>query len=49
MSSGVSKEVIIPSEVHLTGQPHGVELEFRVIAVNPTGDSLPSNTITITL
>ena len=39
----------VASELLLTGQPRGVELDFRIVAVNATGDSLPSNTITVTL
>jgi len=33
----------------LTDQPHGVEIEFQVIAINKAGDSLPSNLITVVL
>jgi hypothetical protein len=39
----------VPSELLLTGQPRSVELDYRIVAVNATGDSLPSNTITVTL
>jgi Fibronectin type III domain len=39
----------IPSEITLLNQPRGVELEFRVIAVNKAGESVPSNTISVVL
>ena len=37
------------SEAHLSGQPHGVEIEYRILAVNPAGDSLPSNAVALVL
>jgi hypothetical protein len=46
---GVWSGSAVASELLLTGQPRGVELDFRIIAVNATGDSLPSNTLTVTL
>lgn len=46
---GVWNGSAVASELLLTAQPRGVELDYRVIAVNATGDSLPSNTITVTL
>jgi len=39
----------ISSETTLTGQPRGPQIEYRIIAVNPTGDSMPSNTVTLVL
>ena len=39
----------ILSEITLVDQPRGVELEYRVIAVNKAGDSEPSNTVMVVL
>lgn len=39
----------IDSETTLTGQPRGSEIDYRIIAVNPNGDSLPSNSVTVVL
>jgi hypothetical protein len=39
----------IPSEATLLNQPRGVELEYRVIAVNRVGESAPSNTVSLVL
>jgi len=33
----------------LTDQPQGVEIEYQVIAINKSGESLPSNLITVAL
>jgi len=41
--------VAIESEATLTNQPRGVELEYRVIAINKSGDGPPSNTVTAVL
>jgi len=35
--------------ITLANQPKGIKLEYRAIASNLTGQSLPSNTVTITL
>ena len=35
----------IESELALSDQPRGIEWEYRVIAVNKTGEGLPSNTV----
>jgi len=37
------------SEITLSGQPRGVELEYCVIAVNKAGESAPSNTVSVVL
>lgn len=37
------------TEATLVEQPRGAELEYRVIAVNKTGDSEPSNTVMVVL
>ena len=37
------------TEIHLTNQPRGIELEWRVIGFNSNGDSVPSNTVAATL
>ena len=34
----------IESELALSDQPRGIEWEYRVIAVNKTGEGSPSNT-----
>ncbi|MEX2243903.1 MAG: fibronectin type III domain-containing protein [Fimbriimonadaceae bacterium] len=39
----------IESEITVTGLERGVEYDFRVIAVNAAGDSVPSNTVTLVL
>lgn len=39
----------IPNEYTLINQPKGVELEYRVVAVNRAGESLPSNAVTVVL
>jgi len=39
----------LETEITLKGQPRGVELEYRVVAVNKAGDSPPSNTETAVL
>ena len=35
----------IETESTLVGQPKGVELEYRVIAINKAGEGSPSNTV----
>ncbi len=40
---------VIESEVTLTNLERGVEYDFEVVATNPTGDSLPSNVVTVVL
>jgi len=37
------------TELLLTNQPRGVELEYRIVAFNSNGDSTPSNTVAATL
>lgn len=37
------------TEMLLTNQPRGVELEYRIVAFNSNGDSIPSNTVAATL
>lgn len=39
----------ILTEVTLVEQPRGIELEYRVIAVNKAGDGEPSNTVMVVL
>lgn len=39
----------IPSEYTLIDQPKGIEIEYRIIAVNRTGDSSPSNSVRVVL
>ena len=41
--------IALESEVQLTGQPRGQQLEYRVIAVNAGGNSVPSNTAAVVL
>ncbi|WP_417910766.1 hypothetical protein [Candidatus Electronema sp. PJ] len=35
----------VSTSVALSGQPHGNTLEYRIIAINSAGESLPSNTV----
>lgn len=37
------------SEINLLGLERGVEYDFRILASNATGDSLPSNVVTVVL
>ncbi len=39
----------IDKKIHLTGQPKGIQLEYRVKAVNTAGTSTPSNTAAVVL
>lgn len=39
----------VATEVTLTNQERGKTLEYRIIAINKAGDSLPSNTVTAVL
>jgi len=39
----------IETETTLVDQPRGVELEYRVVAVNKAGDGLESNTVAVVL
>ena len=43
--AGISME----PEITLTGQPRGIQMEFRVIAVNTAGNGEPSNTVAVVL
>jgi hypothetical protein len=37
------------NEAKLTNQPKGAKLEYRVKAINSSGESMPSNTISVVL
>jgi len=39
----------IETESTLVGQPKGIELEYRVIAINKSGEGSPSNTVMVVL
>ena len=39
----------LATEKTLTGQPNNVELEYRVLAVNPAGPGIPGNTAMVVL
>jgi hypothetical protein len=39
----------IQTEATLVAQPKGIELEYRVIAVNKAGEGPPSNTVMVVL
>ena len=41
--------VSLSTEYNLTGQPRGVDLEYRIIGINKGGESLPSNSIALVL
>ena len=41
--------IALESELHMTGQPRGQQLEYRVIGVNSGGQSTPSNTAAVVL
>ena len=41
--------IALESETTLMNQPRGVQLEYRVKAVNTGGESLPSNTVAVVL
>ena len=43
------KGIALDSEATLTSLPQGVNLEFRVIAINKAGDSEASNTVSAVL
>jgi hypothetical protein len=42
-------ETSLSKEVHLLEQPRGIQMEYRVIAANVSGESLPSNTAAVVL
>ena len=42
-------EVSVPSEITLSEQPRGKALEYRIIAVNRSGEGMPSNTVVVVL
>ena len=44
---GVWQKTTTKTEYLITDQPRGVEIVYRVIAVNPNGDSAPSNSVTV--
>jgi hypothetical protein len=48
---GVWQEVVtaIETESTLVDQPKGKELEYRVIAINKSGEGQPSNTVMVVL
>ena len=33
----------------LTNQPRGIDLEYRIVAINAAGNSVPSNTVAAVL
>ena len=39
----------LKTESNLIGQPRGLQLEYRIIATNSAGDSVPSNTVAVVL
>lgn len=39
----------LETEIRLEGQPRGVSMEYRVVAVNVGGESKPSNTVDVVL
>lgn len=39
----------VSTSIALSGQPRGNTLEYRIIAINNAGESLPSNTVTVVL
>ena len=41
--------IAIESETTLNGQPRAKDLEYRVTAVNKTGEGAPSNTVAVVL
>ncbi|MBN1518024.1 fibronectin type III domain-containing protein [Candidatus Sumerlaeota bacterium] len=41
--------VSLESEIDLTDQPIDTQLEYRIIAINPGGNSVPSNTAAVVL
>jgi hypothetical protein len=41
--------IALESETTLMNQPRGVQLEYRVKAINTGGESLPSNTVAVVL
>jgi len=42
-------QAAIQEVVGLTNQPRGIDLEYRIVAVNETGNSAPSNTVAAVL
>ncbi len=41
--------VVLETEATLVNQPRGIQLEYRVKAINTGGESIPSNTIAVVL
>jgi hypothetical protein len=39
----------IKTTITLTGQPRHIDLEYKVIAINKTGEGEASNTVTVVL
>ena len=46
---GVWQVTTTDTEINLTGLDRGVEYDFRILASNATGDSIPSNVVTVVL
>ncbi len=46
---GVWQVTTTDTEITLLDLERGVEHDFEVVATNPTGDSLPSNVVTVVL
>lgn len=41
--------IAIESESTIMNQPRGVQLEYRIKAINTGGESVPSNTVAVVL
>ncbi len=48
-SAWTQVSIAIESEITLGGQPRGPQMEYRVKAVNGSGESVPSNTVAVVL
>jgi len=42
-------QAAIQTETFLTNQPRGIDLEYRIVAINAAGNSIPSNTVAAVL
>ena len=40
---------VLETEASLTGQPRGIQLEYRIKAINTGGESMPSNSVAVVL